>query len=99
MQRLSGIDTNAKPEYKPELNFTFNTKTYVTYKIDFVKRDESSYYVFVDGEYSYFYVDNAELFAYGGKNTYAYGAWAAYQLLDTAIKENVGGIYDIPEAQ
>ncbi len=95
--KIGGIDTEAKPAYTPEMNLTFNTKSYVTYKIDFVKRDDSSYYVFIDGEYSNFYVDKAELFANGGKDTYSYGAWAAYQLLDTAIKDNVGGIYDIPD--
>lgn len=97
--KIGGIDTDAKPAFEPEVTITFNTKNYVTYKIDFVKRNETSYYVFINGEYSYFYVDKTELFANGGKDTYAYGAWEAYLLLDTAIRNNVGGIYDIPDSQ
>ena len=94
--KIDGVDTEAKPAFDSEMTLTFNTKNYVTYKVDFVKRNENSYYVFVDGEYSYFYVNSKELFYNAGQDTYSYGVWDAYLLLKTAIDENIGGIYDIP---
>ena len=61
-----------------------------------MKRNENTYYVFVNDKYSCFYVDSSELFANGGTDTYAYGVWGAYELLVEAIEKNIGGIYDIP---
>ena len=94
---IGGIDTDAKPTLSnPDMTITFITKDYQTYKYDFVKRNENTYYVFVNDKYSCFYVDSSELFANGGTDTYAYGVWGAYELLVEAIEKNIGGIYDIP---
>ncbi len=94
---IEGIDTDAKPALvNPEMTLTFITKNFLTYKIDFVKRTDNTYYVFINDKYSMFYVNRDELFADGGKDTYKYGVWPAYKLLDKAINENIGGVYDIP---
>jgi hypothetical protein len=64
--------------------------------MSFYQRSDSSYYVVIDGEYTKIFVYSKELFNSGGTDTYNYGVWAAYELLKTAIDENVNGVYDIP---
>ncbi|MCR4689021.1 MAG: DUF4340 domain-containing protein [Saccharofermentans sp.] len=94
---LGGFDTTATVDTSsdPLLTLTIVTKDYTTHVYSFYTRDESSSYVVIDGEYSSFYVYNKELFNDGGTDTYSYGVWPAYELLKTAIDENVNGVYDI----
>lgn len=92
---IGGIDTEAAPDYDPVLTLTFYTKTYDTKVVDFVTRDANSYYVFINGKYSSFYVYANELFNDGGTDTYSYGAWSAFELADEAISNQSNGVYDI----
>ena len=94
---IGGIDLGARPEYKdPVCSLSFISRDYNTKKIDFVARTSDSYHVFVNGEYSGFYVFDKVLFNNGGQDTYSYGVWEAYKLLNDAISNNINGVYDIP---
>lgn len=96
---IGGIETNASVNTSsgPVLSFAFLDKSYVTTTYDFYTRDTDSFYVFKDGEYTGFYVYSRELFNDGGTDTYNYGCWRAYELLNEAISGNVNGIYDLPK--
>ena len=96
---ICGIETDANVNTSsgPVLTLSFLDKSYVTTTYDFYTRDSDSYYVFKDGEYTGFYVYSRELFNDGGTDTYSYGCWRAYELLNEAISGNVNGIYDLPK--
>lgn len=96
---IGGIELDANPELNSIMNVTFVTTDYQTISIDFVERDSDSYYVFMNGEYTNFYVFSRELFHDGGTDTFAYGIWPAYELCETAIDNQLNGIYDIPEEE
>lgn len=95
---IGGIDTSAvvNTSATPELILEYTTTQYEIHTIEFYKRSDTSYYVVKDGEYTKLFVYSKELFNDGGSDTYNYGVWAAYELLKTAIDENVNGVYDIP---
>ena len=93
---IGGIDMEATPSYDPVMSFNYVTKHYQTILVEFVQRDTDSYYVFMDGTYTGFYVYSRELFNDGGQDTFNYGAWAAYELAQEAINNAVNGVYDIP---
>ncbi|MBP5180848.1 MAG: DUF4340 domain-containing protein [Clostridiales bacterium] len=94
---ITGIDTEADPEFEPEVEFEYITTGHETITLSFVPKDNNNYYVFYNGEYSSFTVARSELFNDGGTNTFNYGAWAAYELTVEAIDNSISGIYDIPE--
>lgn len=95
---IGGIDTSAvvNTSATPELILEYTTTQYEIHTIEFFKRSDTSYYVVKDGEYTKLFVYSKELFNDSGSDTYNYGVWAAYELLKTAIDENVNGVYDIP---
>ena len=94
---IGGIETDATVNMAlgPVLSLIFLDKSYVTTTYDFYTRDTDSFYVCKDGEYMGFYVYSRELFNDGGTDTYSYGCWKAYELLNEAISGNVNGIYDM----
>lgn len=96
---IGGVDLEADPDISDSvLELEFIMKDHSTKTLNFVQRNDNSYYIFVDGEYSYFYTYNAELFYDGGTEiTSSYGLWPAYELLVTAIDNQLNGIYDIPQ--
>ena len=97
---ISGFDDGAAPALKdPVCTLSFIGRNYQTKVVEFVQRDTDSYYVFVDGEYTGFYVFDSVLNRNGGQDTYSYGVWEAYKLLNTAISENISGVYNIPDDQ
>ena len=95
--KIGGIEITekTKPASNAELTLTFLDKNYVTTVYEFYQRDQDSYYVFKNGEYMNFYVYAAEIFNDGGSDTYSYGYWKAYELLNQAITDNINGIYDL----
>lgn len=95
---IGGIDLEAKPEFNSSICIKYYRDDYETTTLDFVVRDNESYYVFANGDYTGFYVYNREFEHDGGTNTYDYGIIPAYNLLNTAISNAINGIYDIPEA-
>ena len=95
--KIGGIEIaeKTKPSSAPELSLTFIDKNYVTTLYEFYPKGTDSYYVFKNGEYMNFYVYATEIFNDGGTDTYSYGYWRAYELLNQAISENMNGIYDL----
>ena len=93
---VSDVDTSADPEFDPVLEFEFITSDYEHHVLSFVQRDNNSYYAFLNGTYTYFIVPASELFNDSGSDTYNYGAWTAYELAQTAIENQIAGVYDIP---
>jgi hypothetical protein len=89
-----GINTSAGAE----ITFSLIDKSYNTTTFEFYTRDTDSYYVCKNGEYTGFYVYSKEFFYDAGSDTYNYGCWSAYELLNEAITNNINGIYDIPVA-
>lgn len=97
---IGGLEQDVQPVLSnPVCSITFITSNYQTYLLEFVKRGDGSYHVFINGEYSGFYVYDKVLFNNGGQDTYSYGVWEAYKLLNTAISENTSGVYNIPVDQ
>lgn len=95
---IGGIDTDGvvNTESNPVLKLDYTTTNYENHTLAFYQRSDNTYYVVKDGEYTKLFVYSKELFNNGGTDTYNYGVWAAYELLKTAIDENVNGVYDIP---
>ena len=91
-EALANVDTSTGPDIS--LEFVDNGFSSTVY--DFYARDDDSYYVFNDGEYTGFYVYSKEIFYDGGQDTYSYGFWSAYELLSEAITGSINNIYDIP---
>ncbi len=96
---IGGIDVDADVNTAtgPVLSLIFLDKNYVTTTYDFYLRDNDSFYVLVNGEYTGFYVYSREIFNDSGTDTYSYGYWRAYELLNEAISGNINGIYDLPK--
>ncbi|MBR2524811.1 MAG: DUF4340 domain-containing protein [Clostridiales bacterium] len=94
---IGGIDLEGNPDVSDSImTLTYITNDHKTIKVDFVPRTDNTYYVMINDTNSFFYVSSNELFLDGGADTYNYGVWPAFTLLDTAIRDNVNGIYDIP---
>ena len=95
--KIGGVEMDAKinKEAGPELTLSFIDRNYVTTVYEFYTRDSDSYYVVKNGEYMDFYVYSREIFNNGGTDTYNYGYWKAFELLNDAISGNSNGIYDI----
>lgn len=95
---IGGLDPDAvfNTDSTPVMTLDYTTTNYENHTMSFYQRSDSSYYVVIDGEYTKIFVYSKELFNDGGTDTYNYGVWAAYELLKTAIDENVNGVYDIP---
>lgn len=95
--KIGGVEIaeKTKPASPAELSLTFIDKNYATTVYEFYPKGTDSYYVFKNGEYMNFYVYATEIFNDGGSDTYSYGYWRAYELLNQAISENSNGIYDL----
>ena len=97
---IGGFEPEAEPELTdPYMNIRIVTRSHDTINIDLIPRGTDSYYVFINDDYAGYYVYSTELFADGGTDTYSYGIWGAYDLLNNAIMNSVNGIYDIPDTE
>ena len=94
--QIADVEMDANPQGESVMDLQILGKDYVVTRLSFIQRDEASYYCMINGEYSGFYVYANELFKDGGDDFYSYGIAAAYNLLTTAISDNLNGIYDIP---
>ncbi|MBO7424390.1 MAG: DUF4340 domain-containing protein [Clostridiales bacterium] len=97
--KIGDIEPDAVPQGSPVLTIKYFNKDFTNDVLTFIQRDESSYYVMKNDEYTGFFVYANELFKNGGTDTYAYGILGAYDLLTTAINDNLNGIYDIPAGE
>ena len=99
--KIGGVETGADVNTSagPVISFSFNDKSYNSTVFDFYQRDTDSFYVLKDGKYTGFFVYSTELFNDGGYDTYTYGCWRAYELLNEAISNSINGVYDMPEEE
>lgn len=98
---IGGIDAGATigSSAVPVTTITIYDRNHSSVVYAFYKRNDDSYYVCRNGQYTKFYVYGRELYNDGGTNTYDYGLWPAYEILTKAITEQINGVYDIPEKQ
>lgn len=93
---IGGIDFEATPDVADSaMTIKIRDKNYTTTTYDFVPRTSDTYYVMRNEEYTSFYINDEEILGYGGTNTYTYGVWPAYWLLNEAIENQSNGTYDI----
>ncbi len=97
--KIGDIEPDAVPQGEPVMTIKYFNKDFTNDVLTFIQRDESSYYVMKNDEYTGFFVYANELFKDGGTDTYSYGIMGAYDLLTTAINDNLNGIYDIPAGE
>lgn len=95
---IAGIIMNADVDTSsgPVFSISYISGDYTTTVYDFYTRDNNSFFIFKNGKFTNFYVFSEEIFKNSGSDTYNYGCWAAYKLLDEAIKGAINGVYDIP---
>ena len=88
---IKDIDLKATPVYQPviTIDYTMNDATPNTH-IGFVKRDDSTYYVFKEGIYTGYFVDRDNFYSEEKGNE---GILPAYNILLDAVKNQVNGIY------
>ncbi|MBR3247843.1 MAG: DUF4340 domain-containing protein [Clostridiales bacterium] len=98
---IGGVETGADINISqgPVLTLSFVSRNYATTEYSFYTRNDDSFYVFKDGEYMNFYVYSREIFNDGGSDTYSYGYWKAYELLNKAISGSISGVYDMPDEE
>ncbi len=77
-----------------EINYVY--KDYRVIDISFIQRDNYSYFAFINGEYTGYYVYSDEFLKNGGTYLDNYGVWAAYELFNTAVSNSINGVYDVP---
>lgn len=99
--KINGIDLEVTPELVSDINIKFCYNNYTQKIYDFVSRDDFTYYVFLDGEYTGFYVLKSEFTYDNGADLDGtkYGIIPAYNILNVAIDNQLNEIYDIPASE
>ncbi|MDW7657496.1 MAG: hypothetical protein SCM11_10030, partial [Bacillota bacterium] len=99
---IEGIDTEADPVNTKDARFTFHIKAdeandvpAYTKVIEFAKRDDYNYYVFVDGVYGGYYIDGEKAFT--SSRTDNEGILVAYKKMIYAMENAVDGIFNTQE--
>lgn len=88
---IKGVDTAVKPPYTPSITISYvmnDAKKNII--LDFVKRDDLTYYVFKDKIYQGYYVSKDDFYSQKVDDE---GILPAYKILDKAIQNQVGGKY------
>lgn len=89
---IEGIDPSANPVYNPEISIEYKMKdSEKDVLIEFVKRDDITYFVFKDGEYQGYYVNRQSFYS---EQTGREGLLAKYNELLNAIENQVDGVYN-----
>lgn len=99
--KLNGIELDINPEYVPVVTIKYCYNNYSAKTYGFVERDDYTYYVFLDGEYTGFYVLKTEFTYDNGADLDGskYGIIPAYNILNEALLNELNGIYDIPSEE
>jgi hypothetical protein len=99
---IEGLDTAAQPENTKDASLVFHIKEDTENNVpahkkvvEFAKRDEYTYYVFIDGVYGGYYVDGEKAFT--SKRTGDEGILVAYKKMLYAIENAVDGIFNTQE--
>ncbi len=89
---IKNLDLTAKPAYQPliTIDYTMTDAGGTGIHLAFVKRDDSTYYVFKDGAYQGYYVDKGD---FDSEDTGNEGILPAYRILQDAMKNQVNGVY------
>ncbi|MEA4888865.1 MAG: DUF4340 domain-containing protein [Clostridiaceae bacterium] len=99
---IAGLDTEAKPTNLHEASMKFyikadeeNKVAAYTKLVEFTKRDEYTYYVFIDGEYTGFYVDGDAAFTSAKDDNE--GIIVAYKKMRYAMDHAVDNVFNTEE--
>lgn len=99
---IEGIDTEADPVNTRDVRLTFHIKAdeangvpAYTKVVEFARRDDYNYYVFVDGVYGGYYVDGEKAFTSNRKDNE--GILVAYKKMIYAMENAVDGIFNTQE--
>ncbi|MHB1483227.1 MAG: DUF4340 domain-containing protein [Saccharofermentanales bacterium] len=88
---LKGIETDVKPVYNPTYTIKYTlADSEKTVLLGFVKRDELTYYSFMDGVYQGFYISRDDFISMKAGDE---GIIPAYNSLKTAMQNQVDGVY------
>ena len=93
--RFSGFDFEASPENNADVTIVITMKDGTGKRIELTKRDESTYFVFLDGVYQGQLVSSDFLYKVGDTDLYGYGVWAMYQKTLEAMAGAVDGVYKL----
>ncbi len=93
--QITDFDFDVTPENTHDITIDVTTTDGLTKKIELAKRDDSTYYAFIDGIYQGFIVNASELYQNNGSDMTIYGAWPAYLRLIEALDGATLGIYQI----
>lgn len=89
---IDGIDPEANPEYNPEISVEYLMKdTNQDTLIEFVNRDDVTYYVFKQGIYTGYYINSSSFYS---EQSGREGLLAKYDELMNAIENQVDGVYN-----
>ncbi len=92
---ITGFDLTAQPVDTKDITITIYLNDNTSTIIDLAKKDENTYYAFINGSYYGFLVNRDELYKDNGTNLYDYGTWAAYERMTEALNGQVNGVYDV----
>ena len=89
---IEGIDPDATPEYDPEISIEYLMKDPgQDTLIEFIERDDTTYYVFKQGVYQGYYAGKSSFYSeQAGRE----GLLAKYDELLNAIENQVDGVYN-----
>ena len=94
--QIAGIEYDESSSIDDSVaSIKYVTTDHNTVNVDFVPRGTDTYYVYIDGEYSCFFIRGDELFANGGTDTFEYGLFEAVELCRTAIDNQIVDVCDI----
>jgi len=96
--RMSGFDFEAEPENNKDISIVISLTNGTKKILDFSAKNEFSYYVFLNGEYSGQTVSVDAFYKKGGSDLFGYGTWAMYELILEAMDGAVNGIYPVKNA-
>lgn len=88
---IKGLDVTEKPSYQPSITISY-TMTDITKNtsLGFVKRDDSTYYVFKNSVYQGFYVNKSDFYSETKGDE---GILPALKILQNAMQNAVNGVY------
>lgn len=99
---IAGLEPEAEPENTREASLIFHMKAdpetgraAYTQTVEFSPRDDYTYYVFIDGEYSGFYIEKEA--AFDSTRTEYEGITVALDMMRYAIEHAEGGVFNTEE--
>lgn len=89
---IGGLDPDAQPAHDPFAKIEYSMKEgFEDMLLEFVKRDDTTYYVFKQGEYQGYYMNRSDFYS---ETPGRKGILPAYEVLKNAMDNQVDGVYD-----